>query len=140
MLSRGRCFCGEVEIEAHGSPLEMGYCHCKSCRAHSGAPFGAFMLWPAGQVEVVKGAQLVGRYNKVGATERRFCTRCGGHLMNHHPALGATDVRAGAMPDLPFRPTVHLNYSEAVMRMKDGLAKLKAFPAHAGGSGELVPE
>lgn len=140
MLSRGSCFCGEVEIEAEGNPLEMGYCHCNSCRAYSGAMFGAYILWPAEEVKVVEGAQLVGRYNKVGATERRFCTRCGGHLMSHHPALGVTDVRAGAMPGVSFRPTVHLNYSEAMMRVKDGLAKLKDFPARVGGSGELVPE
>ena len=29
---RGTCFCGAVEIEATGAPLEMDYCNCDSCR------------------------------------------------------------------------------------------------------------
>jgi hypothetical protein len=35
---------------------------------------------------------------------------------------------------------VHVNYGETVLRMKDGLPKLKDFPAEFGGSGEVVPE
>jgi hypothetical protein len=41
---------------------------------------------------------------------------------------------------IAFEPQVHLNYAEAVFPMKDGLPKLKDFPAHAGGSGEIIPE
>ena len=37
---------------------------------------------------------------------------------------------------LAFKPTVHLNYEETVLPMKDGLPKLKDFPAAIGGSGE----
>jgi len=35
---------------------------------------------------------------------------------------------------------VHVNYAEAVLRMQDGLPKLKDFPAELGGSGEAVAE
>jgi hypothetical protein len=44
------------------------------------------------------------------------------------------------LPGLAFAPSVHLNYAEAVLRIRDGLTKLRAFPAHAGGSGEALPE
>ena len=60
--------------------------------------------------------------------------------MTGHPTLGFTDVYAAAIPSLPFKPTVHLNYAEAVLPIKDGLLKLKDFPAQAGGSGETMPE
>ncbi len=53
---RGTCFCGAVEIEATGAPMEMGYCHCASCRHHSGAPLSAYLLWRAEDVRVSKGA------------------------------------------------------------------------------------
>jgi hypothetical protein len=56
------------------------------------------------------------------------------------PVLGLTDVRAGAIPSMAFEPVVHLNYAEAVLPMKDGLPKLKDFPAEVGGSGEVMPE
>lgn len=136
----GRCFCGAVEIEAAGAPLEMGYCHCESCRSYSGAPLVAFTLWRSQDVRVVKGAEFVGHFNKTGMSDRQFCTRCGGHLLAGHPGLGLTDIRAAALPGLEFRPTVHLNYAEAVLPMRDGLPKLRDFPAEAGGSGETLPE
>jgi len=44
------------------------------------------------------------------------------------------------LPGVAFRPTVHLNYAQAVLAVRDELPKLKDFPAHAGGSGEVVPE
>ncbi len=64
----------------------------------------------------------------------------GGHLMTEHPGLGFTDVHSAKLPTVAFEPAVHLNYAEAVLPIRDGLAKLRDFPAHAGGSGEAVPE
>ena len=137
---RGTCFCGAVEIEATGTPLEMGYCHCASCRRYSGAPLSAYLLWRAEDVRVTKGADLLGGFNKTGMSDRQHCIRCGGHVLAAHPGMGLADVRPPVLPGVAFRPTVHLNYAEAVLPVRDGLAKLRDFPAHAGGSGETVPE
>lgn len=136
----GTCFCGAIGLEATGQPLEMGYCHCGSCRAYSGGPYGAYMLWPAGSVRITRGEAFLGGFNKTGMSDRQFCTKCGGHVMSRHPGLGLTDVPAGVMTGIAFRPSVHLNYAEAVLRVRDGLPKLKDFPTEAGGSGELLPE
>lgn len=73
-------------------------------------------------------------------SERGHCTRCGGHLMANHPGLGFTDVLAGILPSVAFVPELHLNYASAVLRMADGLPKLKDFPTEAGGSGELLAD
>jgi hypothetical protein len=137
---KGTCFCGAVEFETHGAPLEMGYCHCASCRSYSGAPFGAFALWQTHNVRITKGEEHVGRFNKSGMSDRHFCRRCGGHLITRHPDLGLTDVGAGALPGLAFKPVVHLNYAEAVMPVKDGVVKLRDFPAQVGGSGEVMAD
>jgi hypothetical protein len=134
------CFCGVVAIEVAGAPEEMGYCHCNSCRSYSGGPVNAFTLWKRENVKVTKGAEFLGRFNKTEFSDRRFCTRCGGHVMVDHPTLGLTDVHASTIPTLAFKPSVHLNYAETVLPMRDGLPKLKDFPAAVGGSGEIVPE
>jgi hypothetical protein len=136
----GTCFCGAVEIEVAGAPEEMGYCHCSSCRSYSGGPVSAFILWKAENVKVTKGAEFLGRFNKTGMSDRQFCTRCGGHLMTGHPGLGLTDIPVGAIPGLAFRPIVHLHYAETVLPIRDGLPKLKDFPAEVGGSGQTMPE
>ena len=47
---------------------------------------------------------------------------------------------AATLPTLEFKPGVHVNYAETVLPMKDGLPKLKDFPAELGGSGEMAPE
>ena len=136
----GTCFCGALEIEATGTPLEMGYCHCNSCRSYSGAPVIAFTLWKAESVRVTRGAELIGRFNKTGISDRQHCTKCGGHLMTDHPTFGLVDVCASALPSVAFKPSVHLHYAETVLPIRDGLPKLKDFPAEVGGSGELIPE
>jgi hypothetical protein len=136
----GTCFCGAVVIEVTDAPEQMGYCHCNSCRSYSGAPVSAFTLWKKQSVVVTKGAEVLGGFNKTGFSHRRFCTRCGGHVLVDHPSLGLTDVHAAAIPTVAFRPAVHLNYAETVLPIRDGLSKLKDFPAEVGGSGETVPE
>ena len=100
----------------------------------------AFTLWKEENVNVTKGAEFLGRFKKTETSERRFCTKCGGHVMVDHPSLGFTDVHAAIIPGVAFKPTVHLNYAETVLPMKDGLPKLKDFPAEVGGSGEAMPE
>ena len=136
----GNCFCGAVVIEVAGAPEEMGYCHCTSCRSYTGGPLVAFTLFKSENVRVIKGAEFLGRFARTEMSDRRFCTKCGGHIMTFHPTLGFTDVYAAVVPSMPFEPAVHLNYAEAVLPIRDGLPKLKDFPAEAGGSGETMPE
>ena len=137
---KGACFCGAVEIEVTGAPEAMGYCHCGSCRSWSAGPVNAFTLWKPENVKVTKGAEHVARFNKSGASDRQWCTKCGGHVMAAHPGLGLTDVFAATVPSVAFKPGVHVNYAETVLPMKDGLPKLKDFPAEFGGSGEAIAE
>jgi len=136
----GACFCGAVQLEVTGEPAAMGYCHCRSCRSWSGGPVNAFTLWKPEAVRVTSGAEHVATFQKTKLSQRQFCTKCGGHLMTDHPTFGLIDVYAATIPSLSFKPGVHVNYAETVLPMKDGLPKLKDFPAEFGGSGETVAE
>jgi hypothetical protein len=136
----GACFCGAVELRVSGAPAAMGYCHCRSCRSWSGGPVNAFTLWPPEAVAVTKGAEHVATYRKTDMSHRQYCRLCGGHLMTAHPSLKLVDVYAATIPGLAFAPQVHVNYAGTVLPMRDGLPKLKDFPAEFGGSGEMVPE
>jgi hypothetical protein len=140
MTYEGECFCGTVKIEVSGAPEAMGYCHCASCRSWSGGPVNAFSLWKPEAVKVTAGAGNVATYQKTELSQRQYCSKCGGHLMTNHPPLGMIDVFSATLPTLKFEPAVHVNYAETVLPMKDGLPKLKDFPAEFGGSGETVAE
>jgi hypothetical protein len=118
----------------------MGYCHCDGCRRYSGAPLSAFTLWRPEQVKITQGKDLLGKFKSSDMSERRFCTKCGTHVMVDHPTLGLIDIRAGLPSAVTFQPTVHLNYEDTILHVTDGLPKLRDFPAAIGGSGQTMAE
>jgi hypothetical protein len=140
IFSKGSCFCGAVQFTVSGQPVAMGYCHCESCRHWSASPVNAFSLWEPDAVKITKGADNIGTYNKTPSSDRNWCKTCGGHLFTQHPGMGLTDIYAAVIPDFPYQPSVHVNYQETVLRIQDGLPKLKDFPEEMGGSGASMTE
>ena len=136
----GSCFCGAVQIAVTGEPAGMGSCHCESCRHWSAGPVNAFTLWPPEAVQVTQGAEHVGSYSKNPGSQRKWCRICGGHLFTEHPGMGLTDVYAAVLPDFPYEAGVHVNYQESVLRIRDGLPKMKDFPSEIGGTGATMAE
>lgn len=143
----GSCFCGSVQFTVSGDPALMEYCHCNSCRHWSASPVNAFTLWNPAAVKITKGEDNVDSFEENPGTDdktvysiRKWCKSCGGHFLSEHPGMGLVDVYAGALPDLPFAPSMHVHYQETVLPLKDGLPKMRDLPAEAGGSGEVMPE
>jgi len=136
----GNCFCGAVRFTVTGEPDAMGYCHCSDCRHWSAGPVNAFTLWKPDGLKVTQGADNIRTYNKTERSARKWCATCGGHLFTDHPHWGLVDVYAAAIPSFPFRPAVHVNYQETVLRIKDGLPKLKDLPKEMGGTGDATAE
>ena len=136
----GSCFCGAVQLKVTGEPAAAGYCHCASCRSWAAAPVNAFSLWKPESVQVTKGADNIGEYHKTEKSYRKFCKSCGGHLFTEHPMWNLIDVYAAVIPSYRHEPQVHVNYGETVLRMRDGLPKMRDLPKEMGGSGETVAE
>jgi len=53
---------------------------------------------------------------------------------------GLIDVYARHDPDVHHQPQLHVHYAESVLRIKDGLPKMKDVPKEMGGSGQTLPE
>lgn len=136
----GACFCGSVQFQVTGEPAGMGYCHCASCRHWSAGPINGFTLWNPSALRVTKGEELIATHNKTPRSDRKWCKRCGGHLFAAHPHWDLIDVYAATLPELPFKPGLHVNYQETVLCVRDGLPKMRDLPKELGGSGETVPE
>lgn len=139
-VRKSGCLCGAVELELRGDPSVMTYCHCESCRRWLSAPIHAASLWPTANVQVVKGADALVLYKRTEASQRQSCTTCGAAVLIVHPDIGLTDVPAGSIQGLVYEPTLHVNYGEKVLAVRDGLPKYKGFPKEFGGSGETLPE
>jgi hypothetical protein len=46
-MREGHCLCGAVRFSADGEPKWTGYCHCQSCRRHTGAPVSPYAGYEA---------------------------------------------------------------------------------------------
>ncbi|HEY8553702.1 MAG TPA: GFA family protein [Burkholderiales bacterium] len=136
---RGSCFCGAVEFEVSGEPAAMG----SSLRV-----LPALVRRPDQRLLALgheRGASNPrrGEYRRL-QQEREQRPRVAQDLrrsrVHRAPGLGLTDVYAAVIPDLPYRPSVHVNYESTVLRLRDGLPKMKDLPAEMGGSGASLPE
>jgi len=125
---QGECMCGLVKLEVHGDTSQQVYCHCNSCRSHAAASFVEGVLLTRSQVRVLSGREQLGVYRHTPSTHRSFCKVCGTHLSIEVPDLNLLSVFVHVLKDFVFKPTCHLNYSEKMLAMKDGLPKFSGMP------------
>jgi hypothetical protein len=71
----GGCLCGAVRFVATGQPKAIYWCHCQSCRSHTGAPVSVFALFDGKAHTVTKG-EITKFDSTPGQTRRGFCSRC----------------------------------------------------------------
>ena len=57
----GRCMCGGVQFVATGKQTDVSWCHCESCRRHTGAPVSVFVGFRHEAYKVTKGE--ITKYN-----------------------------------------------------------------------------
>jgi hypothetical protein len=101
----GGCLCGAVRFVATGQPEAVYWCHCQSCRRHTGAPVAAFALYDLKAYTVTKG-EITKFDSTPGKTRRGFCARCGSTLTceslpgptETHFHIGAFDQAAQLEP------------------------------------------
>jgi hypothetical protein len=91
----GRCMCGDVRFKAAGKPKWVLWCHCESCRKHSGAPASVFVSFDDVSVSMTHGE--IATYESSPGVERGFCARCGATLTCSNPKLpNETHFHVGA--------------------------------------------
>jgi len=101
----GGCLCGAVRFIATGEPKGKYWCHCQSCREHTGAPVSVFVVFDCKAYRVTKG-EIVKFHSTPGKTRRGFCGKCGSTLTceslpgptETHFHVGAFDQAARLQP------------------------------------------
>jgi hypothetical protein len=112
----GGCLCGAVRFVATGSPKGVYWCHCESCRSHSGAPVSVFVAFERSAYTVSKGE--IAKFDSTpGRTRRGFCARCGSTLTCESlrgPLAMETHFHVGTFDDpARLQPTRHVFPEEA---------------------------
>lgn len=74
----GGCLCGAVRFEVTGPPKWTAWCHCHSCRKHTGAPVSAFAGFERDRVRVTRGE--IATFASSPGVKRGFCRACGSTL------------------------------------------------------------
>ena len=74
----GGCLCGAVRLKLTAPPVMAGYCHCSSCRKHTGAPVAAYVDCVRAALSWTAGAPT--EHQSSPAVWRAFCGRCGSTL------------------------------------------------------------
>ena len=125
----GGCLCGAIRYQASGAPEGAGYCHCQSCRRHTGAPIVAFVVFAVEQVAWVSGDRA--RYESSPGIFRAFCRDCGTPLTweGRHKGRQWVEFHISTL-DTPgaFPPNEHTHYRERIpwLHVTDDLPKYPA--------------
>lgn len=115
----GSCLCGAVAYEANASLERIVHCHCQTCRKTHGSAFSSVTAVPREKFRWTRGHDRLGAIESSPGKFRRFCTRCGSHVMAERVAQPVVLLRLGCLDtpvtvhELEGRPQVHIWRSDA---------------------------
>ena len=103
--------CGAVRYEGTGEPLYIAYCHCRSCRHHTGAAAAAVVVFKQDKVGFTVGDRSI--YNSSPGIGRGFCSQCGTTLT--WEGRGDIALQIGTLDDPDEHvPTLHWFHEERI--------------------------
>ncbi len=138
MQTSGQCACGNVTFRVDGEPLVQLYCHCRSCQLAHAAPLVAAAIFPASCVSYEGTTRKIRVTDKDYAAQRIICTGCGTKIINEPPPpVRAIHPMLCASADW-FRPSMHVQWQDRSIELRDDLPKYLDYPKELGGSGALA--
>ncbi len=112
----GGCMCGAVRYETTGEPIGVIYCHCESCRRHTGAPVSTLVGFPRDNVRFTQGERKL--YASSEGVGRGFCADCGTTLTweGDGEELGLLiEIHMGTLDDPNVHaPKCHVHHDERI--------------------------
>lgn len=105
----GGCLCGAVRYEASEAPVSVVWCHCASCRRHTGAPAAVYADFRRAAVRFTGVAPTF--FASSPGVQRGFCGVCGSTLSfagENQPDL--INIHVGSLDtpgDFPPSEVVH---------------------------------
>ena len=110
----GSCLCGSVAYEVDASAGPIVHCHCRTCRKTHGSAFSSVSAIPRDRFRWTKGETLLSAYESSPGKLRRFCSRCGSHIVADRVGQPMVLLRLGCL-DTPLtdRPKCHIWRSNA---------------------------
>lgn len=119
----GSCLCGGLRYRVSGPVTNLGCCHCRSCRLHSGAPFMAWGTFERARFEVLSGELREHESSKRAV--RGCCASCG-TAISYKPTQRGSEIDVSVVTlDDPnaLAPEFHIWISHKLswVKLADGL-------------------
>lgn len=94
-----RCLCGQVTVQATGTPRSTVNCHCLDCRRATGAAFGTVLYFDKEAVRISGDTASFDTQSDRGTTvSRHFCPFCGSQMIVHAASFPKlVGLRAGGI-------------------------------------------
>lgn len=108
MLS-GSCLCGGVTYAVDAPAGPIVHCHCRTCRKAHGSAFSSLAAVPRDRFRWTAGEDLLAACESSPGKFRRFCSRCGSHILAERVGQPTVMLRLGCL-DTPLadRPAGHI--------------------------------
>ena len=113
-LLAGSCMCGSVAYEVDAAARPIIHCHCQTCRKAHGTAFSSFSAVPRESFRWTKGEELLSGYESSPGKLRRFCSKCGSHILAERVGKPIVMLRLGCLDTaITDRPKAHIWRSDA---------------------------
>jgi hypothetical protein len=127
-----------VTFEVDGDPIVQLYCHCRSCQLAHAAPFVAAAVFPARSVRYEGETRAVTVTARADASRRFMCTKCGTKVINEPVPQARAIFPALCETTDWFKPSMHVQWTDRVIDLQDGLPRFLDYPGEMGGTGQTV--
>lgn len=127
---KGSCLCGQIVYEVDRLDGPIGHCHCKTCRKSHAAAFATTARVNREHFRWLRGQEHLGAFESTPGKLRRFCTKCGSHLMAEWLDKPQVIVRVATLDDDPgVKPQAHIWTSHDVPWLGwDDIARFEEWP------------
>jgi hypothetical protein len=97
----GSCLCGQVVYEIDSLDMPIAHCHCRTCRKAHGAAYTTTAGVMREHFRWIKGEELVTSFESSPGKLRKFCSKCGSHVVAERPIQPHVSLRVATLDDDP---------------------------------------
>jgi hypothetical protein len=113
-MLHGSCLCGAVAYEVDADIGRIVHCHCETCRKTHGSAFSTVSPVPRDKFRFTKGQDMLAAFESSPGKLRKFCARCGSHIVAERPNQPVVLLRLGCLDTkIEARPSAHIWRSDA---------------------------
>lgn len=124
MPLRGSCHCGAVAYEIDRLSAVIGHCFCVTCRKTHAAASKPNARVKAEAFRWLRGEELLTGYRSSPDKLRRFCSRCGCHVIAQRDGQDSYVLSVATLDDDPGQRSAGAIFlSEAAPWCEDDLSK-----------------